>query len=162
MQKSSFCIGFYSVCSPSTFSQKAKKTYMCRQNGGCFSGGLSAPLFRQFWVPTCSKNESRIFKKTWSAGLPNCSWKTCAEKVRTCLKSDPKMRSRKVIFLTFLKGLGPRVPQGGPKDPPRAPKVTPKVPKATPKLPKWSLKAPKHRQKIGENGFENLSWNLLD
>ena len=72
------------------------------------------------------------------------------------------MRSQKVIFLTFFKGLGPRVPQGGPKDPPRAQKVTPKLQQVIPKLLKSHPKAIKGRQKIGENGFENLSWKLLD
>ena len=67
------------------------------------------------------------------------------------------MRSPKVFLLMPFKGLGPRVPQGGPKDPPRAQKVTPKLQKVTPKLPKWGPKAIKRRQKIGENGFENLS-----
>ena len=58
-----------------------------------------------------------------------------------------------MIFLILLKGLGPRVPQGGPKDPPRAPKVTPKVTKVRPKLPKWGPKAINRTEKIGANGF---------
>ncbi len=62
-----------------------------------------------------------------------------------------------MIFLMLLKGLGPRLPQGGPKDPPRAQKVTLKLQKVIPKLPKWGPKAIKRPQKIGENGFENLS-----
>ena len=49
MQKTSFCIGIYSVWWPSTFLQKAKKTKKCRQNEGRFSRGLSTPLFHRFW-----------------------------------------------------------------------------------------------------------------
>ena len=48
MQKTSFCIGIYSVWWPSTFLQKTKKTKKCCQNEGRFSRGLSTPLFHRF------------------------------------------------------------------------------------------------------------------
>ena len=48
MQKTSFCIGIYSVWWPSTFLQKAKKTKKCHQNERYFSRGLSTPLFHRF------------------------------------------------------------------------------------------------------------------
>ena len=90
--------------------------------------------------------------KTWSAGLPNCSWKTCTEELQKCSKRDPKMRSQKVIFLMLFKGLGPRVPQGAPRDPLRTPKVSPKVPKWSPKPSKKDKKINKKRSR---NDFES-------
>ena len=52
----------------------------------------------------------------------------------------PQHEVQKSDFLYVLRGLGPKVPQGGPKDPPRALKVSPKVPKGA---PGWSQGPPR-------------------
>ena len=52
----------------------------------------------------------------------------------------PQYEVQQSGFLYVLRGLGPKVPQGGPKDPPRALKVSPKVPKGA---PGWSQGPPR-------------------
>ena len=69
-------------------------------------------------------------------------------------KIYPKMRSQKVIFLMFFKGLGPGVPQGGPRDPP-------------PGRQKWAQRcqngAPSHQKKTKRSikKFGKWFWKLL-
>ena len=111
--------------------------------GTTFSSILGAKVVQK-WV----KN----LQKMWSAGLPNCSWKTCTEKMQKCPKSDPKMRSQKVIFWMLFKGLGPRVPQGGPRDPQGRQKWAQRCQNGAPSHQKKTKKTIKKRSR---NDFES-------
>ena len=152
MQKHRFVLVFTVFALRWPFHKKTQNDKWVVKNVCVFWEGCRHHLSLFFGIkvlPKWIKNH----RKMWSAGLLILTWKTCPEKLKTSSKTDPKMRSQKVICLILFKGLGPRVPQGGPKDPPRAPKVTPKTPKVTPKVPRWGPKAINRRQKIGENWF---------
>jgi len=71
-------------------------------------------------APRGSRNGGQqvfLSPKTWQErGLKNIQ-KTITWKVRKMWKRLPKRTSRKVIFLLFFWGLGPKAILGGPKDP---------------------------------------------